>query len=83
MPLSISRGKVYEYLGMIFDFTTMDEVCILMYQYVTGMIDNTPAIYKQGTGGVTPAPPNLYEVRDPESEFTELNPSTPQPVRST
>ena len=72
MPLSISRGKVHEYLGMIFDFTILGEVCITMYQYITGVIDNAPAIYKQGAGGATPAPINLYEVRDPESEFAVL-----------
>ena len=72
MPLSISRGKVHEYLGMIFDFTAKGEVHISMYQYITGVINNAPEIYKQGTGGTTPAPSNLYEVRDPESDLVEF-----------
>ena len=59
MPLSISRGKFHEYLGMIFDFSNNKEVCISMYQYITGVIDNVPDIYKQGTGGVTLASNNL------------------------
>ena len=73
MPLSVSRGKVHEYLGMMFDFTTTGEVCITKYQYVTGVVNDAPVIYKQGAGGATPAPPNLYEVRDPGSESTELS----------
>ena len=43
-----------------------------MYQYITGVINNAPEIYKQGTGGTTPAPNNLYKVRDPESDLVEF-----------
>lgn len=31
MPLSISRGKVHEYLGMTLEFTTADKLIITMY----------------------------------------------------
>ena len=60
MPLSISRGKVHDYLGMTFDYSTVGEVKITMYQYINGVIDNAPQIYKEGIGGATPAPPHLF-----------------------
>ena len=38
MPLSIRRGKVHDYLGMVFDYTTDGEVLVQMYQYVEELI---------------------------------------------
>ena len=32
MPLSVSRGKIHDYLGMVFDYTVCDKVKITMYQ---------------------------------------------------
>ena len=73
MPLFINRGKVYEYLGMIFNFETSEKVKITMYQYIDSVIEGAPDTYKissreNGVGTTTPAPHNLYDVRDPESE---------------
>lgn len=68
MPISISRGKVHDYLGMVFDYSTPGEVMIHMYQYISELIASAPEVYKTGIGSATPAPTNLYEIRDPESE---------------
>ena len=38
MPLSISRGKVHDYLGMPFDYTTKGKLIITMYDYIDGII---------------------------------------------
>ena len=59
IPLSISRGKVHEYLGMVFDFTNVGEVKITMYQYLAGMIKYAPSIYTAGEISSTPAPSHL------------------------
>ena len=75
MPLSISRGKIHEYLGIIFDFTIQGATKITMYQYIAGVIKHAGEIYKQGAGGATPAPNHLYEVRNPEFGEVELLPN--------
>ena len=68
MPLSISRGKFYEYLGMTFDFTTKDNVMAAMYDQVDNIIDKTPPIHKLEAGCATPSPSNLYNTREPCEE---------------
>ena len=72
MPLTISRGKTHEYLGMIFDYTKPKQVWIQMYRYIQGVLDSVPARYKEGVGSATPAPNNLYEVRSADSNEIEL-----------
>ena len=49
------------------------QVTITMYQYIDGVIEGAPDIYKTssretGVGMVTPAPSNLYDIRDPSDE---------------
>ena len=66
MPLSKSRGKIHEYLGMIFDYTKPGKVHISMYQHINGLLNNIPPRYKEGVGSATPAPSHLYDIRDPE-----------------
>ena len=48
-----------------------------MYQYVDGVIDGAPNVYKvssreHGIGMETPAPSNLYEIRSPDAESNRL-----------
>ena len=76
-PLTVNRGKVHEYLGMVFDFTDPGSVKVTMYQYIDDIIDGAPDIYKvssreHGVGMATPAPSNLYEIRSPDSETNQL-----------
>ena len=72
MPLSISRGKIHDYLGMVFDYSIEGQVKITMYQYIKGIIDNAPDIYKNGVAKATPAPTHLYDIRDPEQAEVQL-----------
>jgi hypothetical protein len=46
MPLSIKRGKIHEDLGMVFDVSGNNDVKITMYQYLDGVIEGAPNIYK-------------------------------------
>ena len=83
MELTINRGKRHEYLGMVFDFNKTGEVKITMYQYLDGLIEGAPEIYKissreNGVGMATPAPHNLYDVRNPDSEGNGLLPGNEQ-----
>ena len=61
--LTISRGKIYEYLGMTFDYTTAEEVKVTMYDYIDRLLENAPTLWKYGIGMVTPVPNNLYKTR--------------------
>lgn len=66
---------MYEYLGMMFDFSNMGEYKISMFQYLAGVIKHAGEVYKQGAGGATPALSHLYDVRNPESSDVELLPT--------
>ena len=57
---------------MIFNYNVEGQVKIIMYQYIKGLIDNAPEIYKKGAAKATPAPNHLYYIRDPDCEDTEL-----------
>ena len=72
IPLTISRGKVHDYLGMTFNYETPGQVMIHMYQYIYEMLKSIPDRYKQEVGSATPAPTNLYETRSDSSEGVEL-----------
>ena len=72
MPLSISRGKLHDYLGMTFNYETPGQVMIHMYQYIHEMLKSIPDKYKEGIGSATPAPSNLYDIRDESADKVEL-----------
>ena len=46
MPLTVNHGKIHEYLGMKFDFSTSNKVKINMYQYADRVIEGAPDLYK-------------------------------------
>ena len=41
-PLNQSRGKMYDYLGMMLDFTNPGEVTITMVDYIKGVLYDAP-----------------------------------------
>ena len=50
MPLSISRGKIHDYLGMTFDYTTPWRMMITMNEYIYGVIENAGGYKKKERG---------------------------------
>ena len=72
MPLSISRGRIHDYLGMVFNYNTEGQVTIHMYQYVNEVLNGVPDRYKEGIGSATPASSNLYDIRNREEEDVTL-----------
>ena len=63
MPLSVNRGKIYDYLGMVFDYTISRQVMIKMYQHIDALLESVTETYWKGIGMATTAPENLYDIR--------------------
>ena len=45
MPLSVSRGKIHDYLGVVFDYTTPGQVMITIYQHIDTLLESVPEIH--------------------------------------
>jgi hypothetical protein len=57
------RGKVHDYLGMIFDFSAKGKVMVTMVEYIKDIIKDFP---EEITGTkMSPAADHLFTVRDP------------------
>jgi hypothetical protein len=62
IPLTIHRGPVQEYLGMTIDYLEEGKVKFQMPNYIDGILDEAPD--DMDGSAVTPAPLNLYTMRD-------------------
>ena len=63
MAVAAHRGKVHDYLGMIFDFSVKGKVMVTMMEYIKSIIKDFP---EEITGIKTsPATGHLFTVRDP------------------
>ena len=59
-PLTITHGKVHEYLGMKINFSAPGKVQFTMEEFVKGVIDEAPDDMKGESP--TPAPNQLFTV---------------------
>ena len=64
-PLTIKRGKVHDYLGMVLDYSEPGKVKIVMEKYIEGILNEMPA----DMTGVSPSPAanHLFDV-NPEAQ---------------
>ena len=63
VAVAIHRGKVHEYLGMIFDFSPKRKLMVTMMEYIKNIIKDFP---EEIVGTKTsPATDHLFTVRDP------------------
>jgi hypothetical protein len=63
VAVAAHRGKVHDYLGMIFDFSVKGKVMVTMMEYIKSIIKDFP---EEITGIKTsPAADHLFTVRDP------------------
>jgi hypothetical protein len=60
-PVTVTYGKVHDYLGMTLDYSEAGKVIINMTQYVKNLLENVPDDMRAGIS-VTPAAGHLYEV---------------------
>ena len=61
-PLTKTRGKVHEYLGMTIDFSTPGKVKFTMIDYIQVMLDDLPD--DMDGEAATPASNHLFEVNE-------------------
>eukprot|EP00978_Attheya_sp_CCMP212_P048586 scaffold546300_cov122-Attheya_sp.AAC.1 len=61
-PLTVTRGKVHQYLGMTLDFTDRGKVKITMKDSIKDMLDELPA--DMDGIATTPAPTHLFQVNE-------------------
>jgi hypothetical protein len=68
-PLTITRGKIHEYLGMTLDYSEAGKVKIYMVEYIMRMLENLP----EDMDGIaaTPAAKHLFEVNENPDLLTE------------
>jgi hypothetical protein len=63
VAVATHRGKVHDYLGMIFDFSPKEKVMVTMMEYIKNIIKDFP---EEIAGAKTsPAADHLFTVRDP------------------
>jgi hypothetical protein len=68
-PLTVTRGKVHEYLGMTIDYTVPGKVMISMKEYIQSMLDALPD--DMGGESATPAGNHLFQVNDHGTKLDE------------
>jgi hypothetical protein len=61
-PLTETRGKIHEYLGMVFDYNINGKVQILMQEYIREMLDELPD--DMAGEAATSAANHLFEVNN-------------------
>ena len=62
-PLTVSQGKVLEYLGMKIDFSDAGKVVFLMREYVKNLLEECPAeLLKAGSTATTPAANHISNI---------------------
>ena len=71
-PLTVTRGKIHEYLGMTIDFSDPGKVIFSMIDYVQKLIDETPEELLKGAC-TSPASNHLFNVN---ADCDKLDPST-------
>ena len=68
-PLTVSRGKKHNYLGMVLDFSTRGAVQITIYDYIKNMLAELPAVMDGESR--TPAALHLFEVNEEAVKLSE------------
>jgi len=68
--LTISRGRVHEYLGMTLDFTVPKKCKVIMTEYVSEIVGSAPEELLRGRGQArTPAANGLFKINENEEQL--------------
>ena len=69
--VKLTRGKVHDYLGMIFDYTEKGIVRVDMTNYVADMIEEFPVKMTKEMTAETPASPKLFEIGNEKKKLSK------------
>jgi hypothetical protein len=72
-PLTITRGKMHDYLGMALDYTEKGKVKIKMIDYLERMFRDLPIEFQEEFSGEasSPAVNHLFTVDDNQTKLDE------------
>ena len=70
-PLTIRRGKIHDYLGMVLDYSKTGKVRIDMLQYIEALLESLPSEYNGDA--VTPAAGHLLDVDEACKKLSETD----------
>jgi len=70
-PLTKTRGKRHDYLGMVMDFSTQGSAEISLYEYVSEIIDGEP--HDMEDNAPSPAANHLFTVNT-KAQYPWMNP---------
>lgn len=59
-PLTVSRGRIHDYLGMRFDYTVPGQVQVTMFDFIDNFLNEVPSDMKGERA--TPAPNHLFDI---------------------
>jgi hypothetical protein len=62
--VKVNRGKIHEYLGMTFDYSTNKVVSVSMTDYIESMVDDCTVRFEKKDRVPTPATEKLFTVDD-------------------
>jgi hypothetical protein len=68
-PLTVTRGKIHEYLGMTLDYSTGGKVMIKMFRFIRDTLAELPA--DMDGGKLTPAAAHLFDVSEGAEKLSE------------
>ena len=68
-PLTIRRGKIHDYLGMVLHFTNLGKVAIRIEDYIRNMLTDLPE-EMEGVA-TTPAAEHLFKVNETPTYLSE------------
>ena len=68
-PLTVTRGKIHEYLGMTIDYSLDGKVMISMKEYIKSMLEELPD--DMGGESATPAGTRLFQVNEEGTKLGE------------
>ena len=60
-PLTVHRGKIHDYLGMIIDFSDPGKVIFSMHEYINRLLEEAPSELMKGSSS-SPAANHLFAV---------------------
>ncbi|VEU41596.1 unnamed protein product [Pseudo-nitzschia multistriata] len=69
-PLTVTRGKIHDYVGMTIDYTREGQVTFSMFNYLEEILENLPAEL-DGCESATPARDHLFKVNDESPALSE------------